>query len=1236
MTGTILPTDSELLAEYVRAGSKSAFEQIVNQHIHLVHAAAMRQVRDSHLAEDVTQAVFLLLWERAASMVTHTSLGGWLLVTTHHISANAMKKEWRLKNREQKAAQMNHEQGPSSPSQTDPILPLLDSGMAQLGEADRDAIVERFFHSRSLDEVGAILGVSQQAAAKRISRAIEKLRGILARRGVKTSDATLSALLPAVALHPGASPSLVSAVLAGPGVAVSASVASLARGAVRPWSAMLTKIAATGTVLLGLGGIAYLAVVLQNRPPATPQTAVAAQAMADAAQVDPLAVPSGRIVALTLVDAKTGAPLTGGGVELEFNGNRGPSLPAGADGKYELRLAGNYQYARAICRVPGRVAMYLEFQNSTFKGDLPAEYTVPMEPGMTIGGIVLSDIGDPLVGAKVRISTFISGNADAPHVWLNENLVTGPDGKWHVDGAPAKLDQIFIEVSHHDYSHSQQSSQLSADQLHRGVYETVMRADDEKQLTGVVLGPDGNAVQGAQVVIANDRYESNKPTTSTDADGKFALAAPKSQWDTYATVMVKGFAPEQVKILGSDNAPAAKADAKPLEIRLSQSVKLQGTVVDNNGKPVNGATVEVERWRNNRALKWTTRTDRSGNFVWNDAPADAIQLNVYHRNMGAISGVEVKAGGDPIRLTLFPPLKITGNVIDTASKEPIPAFRIVEGIRWTGQQDVTWQPQSSRKLGNGKYEATIGDFSNGGKLRVEADGYLPAESRMIQKSEGSIQLDFELKKGTGLSGIVLDPNGKPLFNVRVVCVPEDQSIYLDPDHDNLADRTGIALAQTDKDGHFSLQPQEKKYSLLITADEGFALVKDDQLSKDGQIHLQKWARIEGDYRLNASPASFVKIGAQAQLPLGPYGGSMLNARSVTTDASGHFVLDHLPPGQNVHIYQLVPLGGGSERFVQMGDYKAVADQTTAIQVGGKGRPVIGKLSLPATGAAQVDFTQQVNVRAESSNDAEINFMRQLPFPENFPDMPQDQQEQWYQTQIKSHVATQAAMQKSGQSPVQSVDFVVSSDGTMRADNVVPGTYRGQATFREPFVPGSNHQDVLGTAPISFTVPITPAYPTNEPLDIGVIRLTPPSTMEIGKPLSNVPLVTLDGQTVDPSAWAGKIVVLHLWEMHDHKFFPAIEQLADKFKDDPRIQIVNVGMEMLPTWAKHIDAKDHLPGLQVLEKDSSELNIRSTLTDHAWMIQGLPFVLILDPQGNVTAKVSNVKELSTAVEKATAK
>ncbi len=769
-------------------------------------------------------------------------------------------------------------------------------------------------------------------------------------------------------------------------------------------------------------------------------------------------------------------------------------------------------------------------------------------------------------------------------------------------------------------------NQIPVDQLHKGTYEIVMRQVEGSPINGVVLDPDGKPVKNAKIVVASDRYESNKPTTTTDADGKFVVKLLDRKWDTFVTVTARGFAPEQAPIPGTENHPDLdpKAGAKPLEIHLKKPMTLAGSVIDQKGKPVKGATVEVESWRDNRALKWSTTTNSAGQFTWNEAPADTLQLNVRATRMAAISGAVVTPGGAPVVLTLYPPLKIAGNVIDANTKAPIQAFRIVHGIRWTGQDDVTWQPQDSRMLGNGKYEANITDFSNGGRLRVEADGYLPVISRMILANEGSISLDFELKRGIGPTGIVLDPDGKPVADVRVVCVTDGNTVYIDPDRDNLANRDDITTGQSDKDGHFALRPQEKKSTLLVVTDAGFAAVKDDQLSKDGQIHLQKWARIEGDYRLNASPAKFVTVGAQAEIPTGPREMSSFNIQPVTTDANGHFVIDRVPPDQTVRVYELVSMGGGSQRWVQLGSFRPTAGQTTKISAGGKGRPVVAKLLLPPTITTPVDFNGQLSVSVASNRSFNSPFA-QSHYPDDFPDMTEQQQTQWYQDQMKTRIET---------APPSVVDpdvqFITLADGAMRANNVAPGTYRVYATLREAWQPGRPNVQDLGHAILSFTVPATPACPTDEPLDIGAIQLTSVQKLEVGKPLPHVDLVTTAGQPIDQSSWTGKVIVLHPWSLNARQFFPALEQI----KSNSNIQIVNVGLQMLPAWINRINAKTPLPGLLAMDKDS--MDTQAAFMDHAWMMQMLPGVLLLDVHGNLIAKISDPNQLAAAVDQAVGK
>jgi RNA polymerase sigma factor (sigma-70 family) len=189
-----------LLAEYATRGSEEAFRELVTRHIDLVYSTAVRLVNgDRHRAEDVAQTVFADLARLAKSLSTDVMVGGWLHRRTCHVALSLMRSERRRQHREREAADMNAQQGQTEAS-FDQITPMLDEAIDQLGAEDRTAIVLRFFERRNLRVIGAALGSNDDAAQKRISRALEKLRGLLARRGVTASSAGLAALLAAHAV----------------------------------------------------------------------------------------------------------------------------------------------------------------------------------------------------------------------------------------------------------------------------------------------------------------------------------------------------------------------------------------------------------------------------------------------------------------------------------------------------------------------------------------------------------------------------------------------------------------------------------------------------------------------------------------------------------------------------------------------------------------------------------------------------------------------------------------------------------------------------------------------------------------------------------------------------------------------------------------------------------------------------------------------------------------------------
>jgi uncharacterized GH25 family protein len=395
----------------------------------------------------------------------------------------------------------------------------------------------------------------------------------------------------------------------------------------------------------------------------------------------------------------------------------------------------------AIVRVsaPGRVMMEMWWSPRNFRGDAPALCTVPLESGTTIGGIVVDPLGNPLEGARLRIG-IDSPQDDAPHAVIDdENVVTDAQGRWQVTNAPSQIKGIWVLAWHENFpgSDRESSPMVNVEKLREQALISTVRAVATK-LAGVVLDPDGKPLAGATVVVANDRYNEDKVIAITDRQGRFeAVGVPR--WTGAAIVRAPGFAPHLIQMKPPTASP-------PVEVRMVKPVKIEAQVVSPDGKPIAGANVDVERWREYRALEWKTRTDANGRFVWDEAPADEVQFNVRARGWMGISGYPITAGGEPAKIVMYPPLRISGSVVDAETKEPIALFKITEGVRWTGQADVSWQTHNARRLTNGRYEATLDRISNGTKLKVEADGYEPAESQMLEPSAGAITLDFELKK----------------------------------------------------------------------------------------------------------------------------------------------------------------------------------------------------------------------------------------------------------------------------------------------------------------------------------------------------------------------------------------------------------------------------------------------------------------------------------------------------------
>lgn len=236
-------TDLELLARYARHRAEDAFAEIVRRHLGLVHSAALRQVRSPHLAEEVAQSTFLKLAQHARQLAPGTILSAWLYQVTRREAIDVVRREARRQLREQIATEMNAMNATAAdlsrrnPMEADwtHIEPLLDEAMHALDETDRAAVLLRYFENKSLREVGQSLGASENAAQKRLARAVESLREFYSKRGLTVGASGLAVVISA------------NAVQAAPvGLAVTISTAALAVATVQTSIA----IAATKTIAM--------------------------------------------------------------------------------------------------------------------------------------------------------------------------------------------------------------------------------------------------------------------------------------------------------------------------------------------------------------------------------------------------------------------------------------------------------------------------------------------------------------------------------------------------------------------------------------------------------------------------------------------------------------------------------------------------------------------------------------------------------------------------------------------------------------------------------------------------------------------------------------------------------------------------------------------------------------------------------------------------------------------------
>jgi RNA polymerase sigma factor (sigma-70 family) len=249
--------DMDLVQEFARHNSEAAFTKLVRRHIALVYSVARRCTGNDGDAQDVTQAVFIILARKAAGLRERTLLPGWLYETTRFTAARLLRTNARRQQREQEAYMQSTLNEADSADIWERLSPHLEDAMAKLAERDRALLVLRFYQDKSGPEAAALMGIREGAAHMRVTRAIEKLRKFFAQRGVTLSGEMIAGAISAnfVQAAPVALAKAVTAVALAKGAVASATTLTLIKEAlnIMAWTKAKTAIVASACVLLAAG-----------------------------------------------------------------------------------------------------------------------------------------------------------------------------------------------------------------------------------------------------------------------------------------------------------------------------------------------------------------------------------------------------------------------------------------------------------------------------------------------------------------------------------------------------------------------------------------------------------------------------------------------------------------------------------------------------------------------------------------------------------------------------------------------------------------------------------------------------------------------------------------------------------------------------------------------------------------------------------------------------------------------
>ncbi len=747
-----------------------------------------------------------------------------------------------------------------------------------------------------------------------------------------------------------------------------------------------------------------------------------------------------------------------------------------------------------------------------WKDVIPASYSMKLDKAATVAALFVNEKDEPLEGVVLDPSVeYKKREDDLSQLGMGGTFKSDKDGNWIFASAPIPPGYLWVEISHPDYMPVGMRLPLEEyglDPNGKPTKKIVLNAGNS--ISGTITDKDGKPVAEAKL---RARFLNMEREAKADENGHYRFTAiPEGKHRFFASG--KGHAPEERSIEVTKDSPKERTE---INFKLEPGGTIKVVVTEKDGTPIPETRIFFQRWHGrfsdleeNYGLggMYHHYTDENGVWTWHEAPPDGVYFDICAPGKMQVGDQLLVPRAEEYRFTPSPELVVTGRVVDAETGEPVKKMTVMPG--WFGDERYDtaphWDIGGRYESVDGKYRFATTSSRDAHGFRIEADGYLPFESRRILGDEGAVTMDIKLQKGRNIAATVVDAGGKPVGDADVLLGIRGSQIMISNGKPNQS--TFCERAKTDKEGKFHLAPQKDGYELIVLHDSGVAWVFCEPDTSPQTITLEPWAKIEGELKLGDLESNVPKTDAKIAtlyMTMRSRPGkeryqdqdSLANTRfdaSVQVNSDGKFAFDKVLPGPVSIGRQVSYAVTRTMRTLTLSHTKRLdlkPGETAKVVIGGGGRTVTGKLNMadrkPDWNFCVVQMYQKQRPRIPQLPD-DIKAL----IPENILAEKDDAKRQalykaWYETETgkkyrELSTAFYITMEKALMAappdlPREKYACPVAEDGTFRMEAVTPGEWTLSVSLDE------NYQDTKrdGTLTKEISVPETP---TNEPLDLG--------------------------------------------------------------------------------------------------------------------------------------------------------